>query len=138
MIVVDRPKLKFLLAGRVITVDVSREYKKGRIYSVGVSATKKAICRVQVLETHNTGEGWRLSIGQWTQETPVYLSANPAGMRTDYTSNSFRAAKDPDGSPIEAVRGADEAWLAKVAKAAAERDDLMRRQAAHRARIENR
>lgn len=62
MIVVDRPKLRFLLNGRQIQVDVKRDaYKKGRDYAVGTSH-KRSVCRARILEVVEIETGWRLTI----------------------------------------------------------------------------
>lgn len=93
MIVLDRPKLKFLLAGRAITVDVTRTYRKGRSYAVGTSH-KRSVCRVQVLEIFELNDTTRrLTIKLSTEEKPRLLAANPAGMRSDYTNDPKRAAQ---------------------------------------------
>ena len=135
MILLDKAKLKFLLAGRAIDVDVPRAYDKRRIYSVGVRP-KHAVCRAQILNATETADGWTLTIRQHTEDVPVFLAANPGAIRADYTTNPARAAREANGSPIEAVR--DDAWIAKVAAAASSRDDRLRRERAHAARLESR
>jgi hypothetical protein len=137
MIVIDRPKLKFLLAGRAVNIDTPRRYKPGRTYPAG---TNKTACRVQILETVQLNpRQWRLTIRQVRQEKPVYLAANPGAIRADYTENPAKAARNPDGAALEAVRGTDDTrWLAKIAERNAERDDLLRRERAHRDRLERR
>lgn len=92
VIVVDRSKLKFLLAGRSLLVKVSREHRKGRTYAVGTSY-KNTICRVEVLEVVPLPDGWRLEIRRVTEDTPRLLAANPAGMRTDYVTDPLKAAR---------------------------------------------
>lgn len=130
MIVVDKPMLKFLLAGRAVDITAPREYKKGSIQHVGIRA-KRPICRVEVLERWHDGQVWKLSVRQWTQDTPLYLAATFS--RGDYTTVAAMAAREADGSPIEAVRG--DGWFERATAAASERDDQLRREQAHAIRI---
>lgn len=125
MILIDKPKLKFLLAGRAVNIEVSSpRYTKGRVYSVGLRHSR-TICRAEVLTILTLENGYELRLKHWTQDKAVYLAANPGAIRADYTSNPARAARERDGSPIEAVAGEDlkaDPWLERVVKQARERD----------------
>lgn len=54
MIRIEPARLKFLLAGRVVSVELqhmpAREYHKGRSYAVAVPGARRASCYAQVLE----------------------------------------------------------------------------------------
>lgn len=131
MIVVDKPMLKFLQAGRSVDITAPREYRKGSIQHVG-TRPKHPILRVVILDRWHDGDTWKLSVRHWTQDIPVYLAATFG--RGDYTTIAALAARERDGSPIEAVKR-DDGWLTRRAAASSERDDLLRRQQAHAARI---
>jgi len=121
MIIVDRRRLRFLQAGRVITVDVQRRYKTGRDHDCGARA-EHVVCRVHVLSCTRGERGYTLELKR-AQPKPIYLAANPAAQRGDYTTNPARAARDETGA-IEAVistRRASEIYA---------RDDELRRERA--------
>lgn len=93
MIIIDKPKLKFLLAGRAVQIEAGREYRKGRSYALGLSH-KRSICRVEVLDVDGSDEmGWVLSVKLASTDTPRLLAADPAGMRSDYVSDPQKAAR---------------------------------------------
>lgn len=50
MIVIERPKLRFLMAGRAVDVEVPEpaRYRKGRVYALGVTH-QNTTCRVEVM-----------------------------------------------------------------------------------------
>lgn len=92
MIVVDKAKLRFLLAGRTLEVDVTREYRRGRSYALGTSNTR-SVCRVQVLERVELEDGsWKLTIRQ-SADAPRLLAARP-GPGRDYVSDPHLAMRD--------------------------------------------
>lgn len=106
MIVVDKPKLKFLLAGRTITVTVNSDrYKRGHSYSVSTAHSKAAICRVVVVARTviATGDGaFELAIRQDRTDEPLLLALNPAGQGRDYVSvHEPHALQEPE--PVDAA-----------------------------------
>ena len=126
MIIIDRPKLRFLLAGRTIQIDETRSYRKGRVYPLGVSR-RSAVCRIVVVDLEPLESGWRVTIKRAAvDEPPMFLARDPAGMRRDYTPNPAKAARDSTG----AIEVADPAFVARASRVAAERDDALRRERA--------
>lgn len=105
MILVDKPKLKFLLAGRVVLVGSSHgNYRKGRTYAVGTRANR-TICRVEVVKVVATADGFDLSIRQATEDKPRLLARNPGAQRADYVSEpSAAAADEPEAVDAETQR----------------------------------
>lgn len=63
MILIDKPKLKFLQAGRQVTITTSstRTYRKGRSYAAGVKANH-TLLRVFVIKAVPTDDGVELTI----------------------------------------------------------------------------
>lgn len=98
MIVVDRGRLKFLLAGRAVTVDVTREYRRHGVYALGISP-RKSSCRVQVVERFRLNDGtWRLTIKR--------LSGDE--VRLFKRSGSYATAPvELDPADPDVLRGAD-------------------------------
>lgn len=126
MIVVDSQKLRFLLAGRPLTVEVHREYRKGRDYAVG-KTFRKATCRAVVEDIEQTGaKTWRLTIRHSYEDRPVWLAKKNA--RADYTRELSKAMLD-EPEPV----GRED--LRRYAKQSMARDDPQRRSAAHAARL---
>ena len=76
MILIDKPKLKFLLAGRQIDVDVNRAYRKGRVYAVGVRHNKPATCRVQILECKAQENGWTIRVQRLSGDIVRLMTRN--------------------------------------------------------------
>lgn len=135
MIHVDKAILKFLLAGRAIDAHTDRELTVGRVYAVGEPGARKRTCNAEVTACTPAGDGFQLRLRMPAyREKPHYLTANPAASRADYTENPARAAREPDGSAVEAVDVGGK-WLARVSAAAASRDDISRRERAHLARM---
>jgi hypothetical protein len=62
MIIVEKPKLRFLLAGRPIDIHVEHEYRRGRTYAVGVRHNHPATCRVAIIHCHPLDTGWTIRI----------------------------------------------------------------------------
>ena len=120
MIIIDRPKLRFLLAGRTIQIDETRSYRKGRVYPLGVSR-RSAVCRIVVVDLEPLESGWRVTIKRAAvDEPPMFLARDPAGMRRDYTPNPAKAARDSTG----AIRGGRSGIRGEEhSRVAAERDD---------------
>ena len=135
VIIIDRPKLRFLLAGRTIQIDQARTYHKGRTYPLGVS-TRSAICRVVVIDIEplDPGQsGWRVTIKRAAIDDPPLYLARP-GCAAHPTPNPASAARDSTG----AIEAADPAFMARASRLAAERDDLLRRETAKQNRIKHR
>lgn len=138
MIIIDKPTLKFLRAGRAVNVTSTRNYRAGYSYAIGLTH-KRTVCRALIVDSTQTSDGtWTLILKQDLIDRPIFLAANPAGMRSDYTYSEARAARGTDRQPIEAVGSTrdDAAWLQKRSREAADRDDQIRRERAHRERIE--
>ena len=136
MIIIDRPKLRFLLAGRTIQIDETRSYRKGRVYPLGVSR-RSAVCRIVVVDLEPLESGWRESTIKrpcGRRAAAMFLARDPAGMRRDYTPNPAKAARDSTG----AIEVADPAFVARASRVAAERDDARRRELAKASRVKRR
>jgi hypothetical protein len=127
MIPVTAGTLKFILRGRAVRVEVPREYRKGKVYSAGTGPKRR--CRVVVVDVARLEGGWELLVRHCSQPPVWYLAASPGAQRADYTSNPLRAAREANGSPIEAVE-VGERWLERRAAEASERDDARRRESA--------
>lgn len=125
MIVVDRPKLKFLLAGRKIIVEVGREYRKGRDYAVGTS-WKRSVCRARVEVVEELEDGWRLTLAQVIEEKPRWFARQ--GVQADYTFEIAKAVLD-EPEPL------DDVTLRRFAADASERDAERRQDAARSAAL---
>lgn len=126
MIIVDSQKLRFLLAGRPLTVEVHREYRKGRDYAVG-KTFRKATCRAVVTDIERVGaKTWRITIKYQLEDKPVWLAKKNA--RCDYTQEKSKAMLD-EPEPV------DQATLKRYSAEATARDEPQRRSEAHRARI---
>lgn len=84
MILIDKPRLKFLLAGREITLAIDpgqREYHKGRHYSVGIHHNR-TICRAQVMRLRAGAEGVELTL-KLAETEPPRLLGRTGGYVTD-------------------------------------------------------
>lgn len=91
MILIDRPRLKFLLAGREVTVTVEhgqRDYRRGRVYSVGVHHNR-TVCRAQLLKLVDLGDGAELTLRRAEVEEPRLL-----GRTGGYVNHPTRALRD--------------------------------------------
>jgi hypothetical protein len=130
MIELDSRKLRFLRAGRTVELDSPRSYATGKAITVQVHGEQRSRLRVQVLDAQKHEGAWRLRVQQYSREEVWYLTANPGAQRNDYTQNPARAAREPSGGLIEAVRGD----LDRYAREALKRDDQIRRERAHQAR----
>lgn len=123
MIVLDKPKLKFLLAGRSISVPVTTtRYRKGRTYSVGTAHNRPATCTATVTGITVTASGFELEIIQNREAEDRYLARySPRG----YTTKIAEALGREDAPCI------DETTQARFSKEARERfeQDRERRQA---------
>jgi hypothetical protein len=123
VIIIDPRKLRFLRAGRTVTVTVVRPYRVGRDYAAG-ARRGHAVLRVRIIDCEATSGGWALVVRQHTLEPAVYLAASPGVIRSDYTIRLDQAAREVDGSPIEAVIHTRSTALAY------DRDDAIRRERA--------
>lgn len=74
MIIIDRPKLKFLMAGRVITIETANpgRYRKGRVYALGLNH-QTTTCRVEITDIDPDAIKVRLP----QIDTPILLAKNP-------------------------------------------------------------
>jgi hypothetical protein len=125
VILIDQRKLRFLKAGRVLSVEVRRPYRLGHDYSAG-HRHGHTVCRVRVLACTPIENGFTLEVCQHTQAPALYLARNPGAQRADYVPRPEQAAKDAAG-PLEAP---DPAWLRREALSAFRRDDERRRERA--------
>ena len=124
MIVLDKPKLKFLKAGRSVTVIVPHDrYRKGRVYSVGLAHNRPATCTCTIKGVKVTATGFELEIVQNREDQPRFLARNPGAQRRDYVTRTADALPD-EPEPIDA------ALQAKYGKEARE-NDLARRSKQH-------
>jgi hypothetical protein len=127
MIELDSRKLRFLRNGRTIELDAPRRYAIGKAITVQVHGEQRSRLRVQVLDAVEVEPGaWKLTVQQYSREEVWYLTANPGAQRNDYTQNPARAAREPSGGLVEAIRDRD-VTLARYAREALKRDDAIRR-----------
>jgi hypothetical protein len=119
MIVIDSRKLRFLRAGRVLRVEVPREYRKGRDYAAGVRRNR-TVCRVYVLSCTPEADAFVLEIRHHADAGERYLARNPGAQRRDYVLRPQEALSG-EGAVIDA------ATLARYAREAYKRDDAIRR-----------
>ena len=89
MIVVDKRKLRFLLAGRTLELSAGREYRKGRDYAVGVN--RKQICRATILSCEPAADGFVIRIRQHREVPLKFLARDPGAQRRDYVSEPSKA-----------------------------------------------
>jgi hypothetical protein len=123
VIIITKPKLRFLDAGRAITLTVARPRRVGRDYPAG-PRHGHPVTRVHVHACTQTPDGWELKLTQHRIDQAIYLAASPGSQHSDYTTNPARAAREPGGSPIEAAPDT------RYARDAYKRDDALRRQKA--------
>lgn len=98
MIVLDKPKLKFLLAGRTITVTVNHErFRKGRTYSVSTAYNKPASCTATVVGIKVTSSGRELEIIQNREASERYLARSVA---RGYTTRPEEAIRDEGATAL--------------------------------------
>lgn len=84
MILIDKPRLKFLLAGREITVTVNPgrcEFRRGRQYSIGIHHNK-TICRAQLIKAHDVDQGLEMTL-KLAEVDPFRLLGRTGGYVTD-------------------------------------------------------
>ena len=93
MIVIARNKLKFLQAGRMLTIPDTGRYRLGRTYALGIRHNH-TICRIEIIEIHADG----LTIRIAPHRDPPRLLA--ARSQYGYTDNPVRALRDePEAIP---------------------------------------
>jgi hypothetical protein len=98
LIVVDKPKLKFLLSGRTITVTVPHDrFRKGRSYSVSTAYNKAASCSATVVGIKVTASGRELQIIQNREAPERYLARSLA---RGYTNNPAEAVQDEGSTAL--------------------------------------
>jgi hypothetical protein len=114
LIVLDKPKLKFLLAGRTITVTVPHDrFRRGRSYSVSTAYNKPASCTATVVGIRVTASGRELDIIQNRDQPDEYMARySPKG----YTSRLADALGREDAPVL------DRATQARYSKDAREAD----------------
>lgn len=131
MILVSQAEVKMLRAGatRPLTVKMGkprpgaksarRRWLPGRDYLVVARAVKdedgkvkevEQRCRCIVLDVERGDGVWLLRVRGGLADTPVYMSADPAAMRADYTTDQSRAAR---GEP-EVLTQSYEQVIAKI------------------------
>lgn len=88
MIIIDKPRMRFLLAGRTLTVETTNptQYRKGRNYSVGVRHNR-TVCRVEILHIDETSG--TIQIRQQILQAEPNLLARYS--QYGYTSNPAQA-----------------------------------------------
>jgi hypothetical protein len=130
MIILDAHRLKFLLNGRAVSLNVDRAYRVGRDYALGTRRGRPLI-RVAVLACRESANSsYEIKIARISGEEVRLLARNSA---RGYVSASLEAAAF---DPKSALRGAlarepeaiDAQTLERYAKQASERDDELRRQ----------
>lgn len=131
MIIIDQRKLRFLRAGRTITVLVARPYQPGRDYAAGVRHNR-TLLRVQVLDVAEHPDGFKIAVRQLSGDTVRLLSRSRT--RGYVTATVEAAALDPRvalrGGLVDEPEPIDEATLARYAALAVARDDRIRRERA--------
>lgn len=93
MIIIERPKLRFLMAGRILAVPVTdpTRYSIGRTYALGTTHQAPALCRVQIV----TIEQLILKIRLAETDPPRLLRpAKIAPRLGDYTDDPHKALPD--------------------------------------------
>lgn len=88
MIIIDKPRMRFLLAGRILTIEITNpdHYRKGRSYSVGVRHNKQ-VCRGEIL--HVDPDAGTIQIRQQILQAEPNLLARHS--QYGYTSNPAQA-----------------------------------------------
>ena len=92
MIVLARAKVRFLMAGRVLDVEVTSpdRFRVGRTYALGADH-RTTICRVEILETTDTSLKVRLA----RTDPPRLLRPSRVAPRLgDYTDDLHKAMRD--------------------------------------------
>jgi hypothetical protein len=98
LIVLDKPKLKFLLAGRTITVTVNHDrHRKGRSYSVSTAHNKPATCTATVVGIRVTSSGREIDIKQNREAPERYLARSLA---RGYTTRPEEAIQDEGATAL--------------------------------------
>jgi hypothetical protein len=98
MIIIDKPKLKFLLAGRAITITVrTGDYRKGRIYAVGLAHNRPATCKATIEDIKPLEHGFQLRIVQNREAPERYLARS---MARGYTYRPEQAIPDEGATAL--------------------------------------
>lgn len=137
MIRIDKPKFKFLYAGHELEVDVSREYRKGRVYAAGKAHNKTASCQVQVTSCKRREGGWTITVKRLSGDV-VRLMGRSGGYVTAAVELN---PDDPDvlvGGWKREPEPIDPLYVRRYAETNHARDEQLRREAAHRRRLERR
>lgn len=97
MILIEKGQLRFLLAGRPIEVDVTREHRKHRAYAVGIRHNR-TLCHIEVTAIEKLPAGWKLTIRKLTGDQVRLFSRSGGYVTAPVEANP----DDPD-----VLRGAD-------------------------------
>lgn len=131
MIIIDQRKLRFLRAGRTITVVATRSYRPGRDYAAGIRHNR-TLLRVQVVDVAEHPDGFTVMVRQLSGDVVRLLSRSRT--RGYVTATAEAAALDPRvalrGGLVDEPEPIDAATLARYAALAGARDDRIRREKA--------
>ena len=124
MIIVEPRKLRFLRAGRFVTVETDHAYRTGHVCGLGVRHGRR-IYQAEVVQVERISRrlGFVLTI-RLAPEPERFLARNPVAQRRDYVGAGQGAQLPGAGAAVDAVT------LARYARAALERDDPVRRERA--------
>jgi hypothetical protein len=88
LIVIERTKLKFLLSGRALVIDVPapERYRTGRSYALGFNH-RRTVCRVEIIEVLDETIRVRLA----DMDPPLLLAARS---QYGYTDDPAKAMRD--------------------------------------------
>jgi hypothetical protein len=127
LIVLDKPKLRFLLAGRTITVTVNHDrHRKGRSYSVSTAYNRPASCTATVIGIRVTASGRELQIIQSREAPERYLARSLA---RGYTTRPEDAIQDEGATALSREDLKSLAGAAQRRFDREQRDEINRQQA---------
>jgi hypothetical protein len=97
VIVVDRPQLESVLAGREVTLDPDPRYRVGRTYALGLTS-RRTVCRVEVV-----ANGDRLRVRMTMPDSPRLLGRTVGYVELDPANPgaAFRRAMFSEPEPID-------------------------------------
>jgi hypothetical protein len=92
MIVLARAKVRFLMAGRTLDIEVKSpgRYTRGRTYALGADQ-RTTICRVEIIDTTDTSLKVRLAR---TDQPRLLRPSRTAARLGDYTDDTHQAMVD--------------------------------------------
>ena len=96
MIVIEKQKLRFLLAGHPLTITGinTTRYRRGRTYALGITH-KHSICRVEIIELQPTSETMRVRLANI--DPPRLLAARSEYGYTDDPAKAMNG--EPEAVP---------------------------------------